>query len=235
MTPSFRFALVLCLAALSPAADAFALRPPPAAAPRGAAAAQRTAPLSMAALSPGDKVLVLGSGPVMAIAAKHCAAAGYETTIIGGADSAKYREMVRTPRRSIDRSGFESLFSSRPPRSVVRFVVVAILQHPSRATGARARTVKLSFGWRRRRSGLSRGPPSSRTRRARPNTPPARLGVSREKGLARNRNQPRARPRCPPLRAPVVVAPPKTKRARRARSSGPPRGPCSLLRDINIK
>ena len=48
----------------------------------------------MSALQPGDSVLVLGSGPVMALAAKQAVAAGYKTTIIGGVDSAKYREMM---------------------------------------------------------------------------------------------------------------------------------------------
>jgi hypothetical protein len=90
-----RHALVLCVASCAYAFAPWRVAPsrPRGAAPGARRGAARAAP-AMAALSPGDSVLVLGSGPVMAITAKQCVAAGYKTTIIGGVDAPKYREMM---------------------------------------------------------------------------------------------------------------------------------------------
>mmetsp|Transcript_30680 Transcript_30680/g.61415 ORF Transcript_30680/g.61415 Transcript_30680/m.61415 type:complete len:337 (+) Transcript_30680:49-1059(+) len=57
----------------------------------------RTKTVSMAVVPPGGKVLCVGNGPVLCLAAKRAALSGYDTYIVSGASTDTYTELLYEP------------------------------------------------------------------------------------------------------------------------------------------
>ena len=55
----------------------------------------------MAAIPEGGKVLCVGAGPVLCLAAKKAALSGYDTSLIAGASYEGYRQLISNPEEEV--------------------------------------------------------------------------------------------------------------------------------------
>eukprot|EP00617_Octactis_speculum_P005439 CAMPEP_0185776812 /NCGR_PEP_ID=MMETSP1174-20130828/87149_1 /TAXON_ID=35687 /ORGANISM="Dictyocha speculum, Strain CCMP1381" /LENGTH=356 /DNA_ID=CAMNT_0028464945 /DNA_START=26 /DNA_END=1093 /DNA_ORIENTATION=- len=72
----------------------FTLSPKPLARCRSRAQFARGMTTRMDAVAPGGKVVVVGSGPILALTAKRAALAGYETNVVVGTSAKMYQDLI---------------------------------------------------------------------------------------------------------------------------------------------